>query len=83
MTTSNINGLERIRDRKLIGIGWLLAQVWIGWKFMEPGPGKVTGDREEAWIGEEAGTGVTRYLTRALTMAPGDPAAKETPEVTG
>jgi len=78
-----MHGLDRIRDPKLLGIGWLLARVWIGWTFLEAGLGKVTGDRKEAWIGGEAGAGVTGYLTRALTTAPGGPAAKENPEVTG
>jgi thiosulfate dehydrogenase [quinone] large subunit len=75
--------LDRIKNPKVLGVGWLLARVWIGWTFLEAGLGKVTGDRKEAWIGSEAGAGVTGYLTRALTMAPGGEAAKANPEVTG
>jgi len=78
-----MRGLDRIKDPKVVGIGWFLARVWIGWTFLEAGLGKVAGNRKEAWIGDAAGTGVSGYLTRALTMAPGGPAAKENPEVTG
>ena len=78
-----MHGLDRIKDPKVFGIVWLLARVWIGWTFLEAGLGKVTGERKEAWIGSEAGAGVTGYLTRALTMAPGGEAAKDPPEVTG
>lgn len=78
-----MRGLDRIKDPKVAGIGWFLARVWIGWTFLEAGLGKVTGDGKEAWIGGEAGTGVTRYLTRALTMAPGGADAGKIPEVSG
>ena len=78
-----MRGLNWIKDPKVVGIGWFLVRVWIGWTFLEAGLGKVTGERKEAWIGGEAGAGVTGYLTRTLTMAPGGPAAKENPEVTG
>jgi len=78
-----MRGLNWITDPKVVGIGWLLARVWIGWTFLAAGLGKVTGDRKEAWIGGEAGAGVTGYLTRALTMAPGGAEAGQNPEVTG
>ncbi len=78
-----MRGVDWIKDPKVVGIGWLLARVWIGWTFLQAGLGKVTGDGKEAWIGGEAGTGVTGYLTRALTMAPGGADAGKIPEVSG
>ncbi len=78
-----MRGLDRIKDPKVVGIGWLLARVWIGWTFLEAGLGKVTGDGKEAWIGDRAGAGVTGFLTKALNMAPGGAGVGRNPEVTG
>jgi len=78
-----MRGLDRTKDPKLVGLGWLVARAWIGWTFLEAGLGKVTGDGKEAWIGDRAGAGVTGFLTRALNMAPGGADAGRIPEVTG
>ncbi|WP_299430139.1 DoxX family membrane protein [uncultured Meiothermus sp.] len=54
---------------------WAILRVYLGWTWLLAGWGKIN---NPAWVGENAGTAVSGFLTRALGKAEG-----ERPDVTG
>lgn len=51
------------------GILWLPLRVWLGWKWLSAGLGKVGAP---AWTGENAGAAVAGFVNGALAKAAGD-----------
>jgi len=54
---------------------WTVVRIYLGWLWFNSGIGKVT---DPNWVGANAGTAVTGFLNRAVTLASG-----ERPSVTG
>lgn len=78
-----MDAIERIKDQRVIGVGWLAARLWLGYKFVDAAREKVTGDSRDAWIGDHAGAGVTGFLKHSLDLAPGGKLAGDHPAVAG
>src|SRR5690606_22395963 len=54
---------------------WTVLRVYLGWLWVDAGWHKVT---NPAWVGENAGTAVSGFLNRAVSLSTGD-----SPAVTG
>ena len=48
---------------------WTIIRIYLGWLWLSSGIGKLG---NPAWVGSEAGTAVTGFLSRALTLATGE-----------
>lgn len=48
---------------------WAVIRVYLGWLWLSAGWGKVT---NPSWVGAEAGTAVSGFLNRSLTLTTGD-----------
>lgn len=48
---------------------WTVLRIYLGWLWLRSGWGKLS---NPAWIGEDAGTAVSGFLGRALTLATGE-----------
>ena len=48
---------------------WTVVRVYLGWLWLNAGWHKVT---DSKWVGAEAGTAVTGFLNRALSLSVGD-----------
>ena len=68
---------------QITGAVWLVARLWVGWKFLEAGWAKCFGAEQAVWVGDQAGTAVSGFLSYALQMAPGGALAGPHPEVSG
>jgi thiosulfate dehydrogenase [quinone] large subunit len=48
---------------------WLIARLYLGWKWVQPGWGKL---HNPAWVGAKAGTALTGFLNGALSKTGGE-----------
>ncbi|MHB0874499.1 MAG: DoxX family protein [Anaerolineae bacterium] len=60
------------RSATLTGIVWLIARLLLAYEWIPSGWEKLFGPGSSAWVGAEAGTAVTGFLNRALTLATGE-----------
>lgn len=76
-------GKANLTRPQITGAAWLLARLWVGWKFLEAGWTKTFGAEQAVWVGDQAGTAVNGFLSFSLQLAPGGAMAGPHPEVSG
>lgn len=61
--------MKALNQPKYTGILWLMVRLWLGYEWLMGGIEKVFGEGSAAWVGPNAGAGVTGFLKGAIAKS--------------
>lgn len=62
--------MNALKHANVTGLAWLVVRLWLGYTWLLHGIEKVFGPGASAWVGSDAGKGVTGFLKGAIAKSP-------------